>query len=490
MSSPCLSLRLRSAFFPVSTLLVALTILAALPLTPQRAHAEGKSWIPELPPPAEYGPRDLKPMMARLPTHKVGQAFGALSLGLQVESKMVSAELWQFPGVGATFDPLPTQGFTTLSLSIGGFVWHGHAEIHATVPLLQLDSDYATDRKVSIGYTDLGARVYPWALRPGLVRPFLAVGVARRTIAFSSVEDLPSDVRNIRSWVLPIGLGVGFLTKIGLLVDLSAQVVLGDSGTIWSGVDPLPLDQVRTNFPKGALDVSGMRLALGVRWVRGLWPQTADAGYPEATAKAMLRLKDAGLLSGLTVALGPTFQAVSKGGDYYDSRRIYLNEAYSVGAMPEITLGWHHDPLDAELRLAFRYLMGSAEGYGAKLETSSAVVVLEAIKKFDVGFYGITPWVGAGVGVGWFNATDSVPSGERSFDHTKTIFSVPFSWDYQLDPSSWWLLRTSFRWVPSVGVDLDHGVTFDHGGLEVNVISFVVMPQRLMHAMRGGGKKK
>ncbi len=469
---------------PLKALLLGLVALLSVTATPLLARAEGKSWIPELPPPAEYGPRDLNPIKARLPTHIVGQAFGRLTLGLQLDMKSVSADSWQIPGVGATFDPLPTQGFTTLSLSISGFLLHGHTELFATIPLLSLDSTYSATRELSIGYLDLGSRLYPWALTPGTVRPFVSAGISRRSLVFSKSVDAGSDVRSLRAWVVPVGLGAAFLTRFGLIVDISAQVMLGESGTLWSGVDALALEQVRTNFPKQEIDVSGMRFTLGVRWARDLWPQTSDENFADITAKRMLKLEEAGLLSGLTVALGPTFQAISNSGNYFDSRRRYLDEAYSVGVMPELTVGWHHDPFDAELRLAFRYLMGSAEGYGAKLETSGAVVLLEALKKVDVGFYGLTPWVGVGAGVGWFSATDTHPSGARTFDHTKAVFSVPFGWDYRVDPSSWWLLRTSFRWLPTVAVDLDHGVTFDHGGLEVNVLSFVVMPQRLMHAMR------
>ncbi|MCO4763128.1 MAG: hypothetical protein KC502_16545 [Myxococcales bacterium] len=450
--------------------------------------AEKKSWIPDLPPPAEYGPRDLAPIKERLPKHKVGTPFARLSLGLQYDSKSLSAESWQMPGVGASFDPVGLKEISSpssLSLSLGAFVLHGRVELHTTIPLVAFDTKLNNDRDISISYLDLGARIYPWALKPGAIRGFAAIGVARRTVSFTAVEDAGSDVRSLSTWTVPVGIGAGYLTKFGLLIDVSAQVMFGESGTLFTGVDPLSLDQGQPEALRKTIDVSGMRLSLGVRWQRDLWPQTALKNYSELTATRLAKLNDAHLLSDLTVALGPSFQALSRSGNYFDSRP-HLAEAYTTGLLPEIAVGWHHDRYDAEARLSFRYFSGKGEGYASSLETSSALVVVEAFKKFDVGFYGLTPWVGLGVGMDWVSATDDQPTGEKTADGSNFVVSVPFGWDYRVDPSSWWFLRTSFRWLPTVEAEIGSGVNFNHGGLEVNVISFVVKPRQLLFWMRGG----
>ena len=65
-------------------------------------------------------------------------------------------------------------------------------------------------------------------------------------------------------------------------------------------------------------------------------------------------------------------------------------------------------------------------------------------------------------------------------DNDGFVVSVPFGFDIRTRPSTWWFLRTSLRWVPFAEAEVAKGVTFDYGGLELEFISFVMYPQRLM----------
>ncbi len=472
------------------------TAAAATTVAPQRVHAqEQKSWIPNLPPPDMYGGAKLDPYLKRVAKQRAEDSLGSLTLGLSFNYKSMSAETWQMPSAGTAFDPVPTANFSSLSLSVGALLLHGHVEVLTSVPLLRLASAVGGSdngqgsRDVGVGYFDLAARVYPWALKPGGVRPYVTLGVAYRTLRAErraeDANDPTSDVRHLNGWVAPVGVGASYLASAGVLIDASFSLMFGESAATWTGIDPLPLDADVPVFESKTLDLSGMRVTLGVRWVRGLWDETQRERYAEEAAKRLMDLDRMHLLSDLTVSLGVTAPLLRRTGTYVSSRRPYLGDAFAHGLTPQLAVGWHHDPLDAEARLSFRYIYGSAEGYGATTETSDASVFLEVIKKFDLKLYGLVPWVGLGAGYSSLSVTDTHKGGTLTYSDGRPVFTVPFGWDYRVNPSSWWFLRTSFRWIPTAEMDLEDGVTFDHGGFEVDVISFVVHPRRLLAKLRG-----
>ena len=95
---------------------------------------------------------------------------------------------------------------------------------------------------------------------------FVSLGFSQRRMSLSEGGDSGSDVRQLNAWTLPIGIGAAFLTRFGLMVDVHAQYVIGDTGTLWTGVDSVSLEETRTDFPKQEIDAGGFRLSLGLRW--------------------------------------------------------------------------------------------------------------------------------------------------------------------------------------------------------------------------------
>jgi hypothetical protein len=416
---------------------------------------------------------------ARVPGQVERDPFATTTLGIDWSGFEPVASTWAIPISGGGFTQSDAAQLGQGDLSIGALHFFGHADLFVSVPLDTRSAEISGERSLSLEYqTATGIKLYPWALRPGTVRPYLSSGLLFRSLNLTEGADVSANPGEITQAVIPVGMGVAWRTPWQAIVDLQLQYMPG-SFDLASGVVPQPLDQPVQPYTSESLDMRGIRLAVGLKWSRDL-SGGDQPGYREEAARKLQRRIDAGSASGFTLALGPSARILGNSSSYFSQRRPYLEDRLDSGVFPHAGIGYYDFGRDAELRLAYRGFDSDAVAYGAALETRQDAVFLEALKFYDLDFYGFVPFIGVGIGYGWFRATDRIPTERLTGRESGLVASVPFGWDIRPDPASAWVLRTNLRWVPRARVPMPGaGVAVDLGGLEFDFIQLVVYPGRM-----------
>lgn len=449
--------------------------------------------LPTLAIPKSAGERALH----RVPEQKLKKPFAVTAVGIDLQFYMPSSEIkWPIPFVD-DFEDVEAPTLGSLNLSLGGLHFFDHAELYMSIPLFGFSEAYTRDtqtkpqREFDMKYlVATGVKFYPLPIHVGLVRPYIAAGIARRSWTLGKASDSQVSFERADSIVIPIGLGAAWRPTPKVMVDINLQYAFADSMTVYTKVLPQALTDDAPKFDSRDVDLGALMFTLALRWTSDVTREVVTEEFRQEEAKRLSRLMRTGKASGFILALGPSMRIATNGSDYWENHRPYLESSYSEGFFPHLTAGYYHFGLDAEVRLAWRSIWGDASGYGADMETSRTGFFLEAIKLFDVGMYGFVPWVGIGVGYEMYSITDRTPQKTATgtdlhpvtSEPSGMVMSIPFGWDIRTNPSSWWFLRTSFRWVPFAEVDLPEakGVSYDYGGLEFDVIQFVMYPSRLM----------
>jgi hypothetical protein len=425
-------------------------------------------------------PSDIAPSTwARVPRQVVHDPFAIATFGIEVSAFAPLASRWPVPSSNGEFQRLTTPRLGQQDLYIGALHFFGHADIFVTFPLGSVSASAFDGRSLNIDYSvAAGAKLYPWALRPGTLRPYVSSGLMRRTFEITDGSHVDANVGRLSQTVVPFGAGVAWRTSGGLVADAQVQYLPG-SATAGSGIVPRPLPELREPQVSEPVDLSGLRFVAGVKFGRHLGG-TSAAGYREAKARTLQRRIDDGSISGVSVAVGPSTRLFSNNSSYFTDRRPYLREQYDAGLFPHVSIGYYAFTKDAEIRLAYRRIDAEATAFGTRLETRQSGVFLEALKFFDVDLYGFVPFAGVGLGYGELRATDH--SLEQSVTGRDSVWmlSIPFGWDIRPNPASAWLVRTNLRWVPRARVNFPGSrVELDMGGLEFDFIQLVLFPERL-----------
>jgi hypothetical protein len=388
------------------------------------------------------------------------------------------ADRWALPAPGG-FAPVGRQSYGELALHIGALHFFNHADLYVSIPLAMVARSIDAQRELSLSHMAVvGAKVFPWALLPGSVRPYLAAAAMFRTVHIEGGSDAASSPGGRTDVVLPLGLGVAWRSPWHFIVDAQVQYVQ-DSASMASGVSARPLTEPRETYDLRWLDLSGMRVVVGVAVDYHVSGASAP-GFNERVAQQMQRRIDNGSMSTFYVAAGPSAQIVKASSSYFDERRPYLQGRYSVGPFPHLNVGYYHYPIDAEVRLAYRGFSGSAAGYGVDLETRTDALFLEALKFVDVRYYGFVPFLGIGAGYSVSRVSDSAGGSTMSASRNQVVPSIVTGFDVRVNPATWWSLRTTLRWVPTTRVSIPgSGVAVDLGGLEFDFIQLVVYPERI-----------
>jgi hypothetical protein len=461
-------------------------VFVALALLPWSALA-GDGQAPVSPTgTVEASPRNADPpsgiapsTWARVPKQVERDAFALTTIGVEVSAFTPAASRWPFPSSNQRFQLLEAPRLGQQDLYIGALHFFGHADIFVSFPLVSLSASTLDGRSVSLDHSvAAGAKLYPWALRPGTLRPYVSTGFMTRTFEITDGGSPDANVGRLSHPVLPVGAGLAWRTPFGLVADAQVQYVPG-SASIGTGIVPRPLHEPSGPYLRERIDLSGIRVVAGLKWSRHLGA-TAAPGYREAKARGLQARIDNGSISGVNVALGPSTRLFNNTSAYFSDRRPYLREQYDSSLFPHASVGFYAFAPDAEVRLAYRKITSDASAFGARLETQQSGLFLEALKFFDLDLYGFVPFVGAGVGYGRLRATDHASENNVTARDSVWMLSIPFGWDIRPNPASAWLVRTNLRWVPRARIDFPGaGVGLDLGGLEFDFIQFVLFPERL-----------
>jgi hypothetical protein len=417
----------------------------------------------------------------RISAQRVDDPFALTTLGVDTSGARPSDAIW-IPGPDGSFLSAEARGLSQLAIQIGGVHFFGHADIFVNIPVYSFESTLAGSartRQAKMQYfTAAGVKLYPLALRPRTVRPFLSSGfVVRRFWLEESAEPLENTGLD-RRFVLPVGAGVA-LRWDPLILDAQIETTFFDEAYVRSGQIVEPLENSETRSGARRLDLSGIRVSVGLKAVFDASSAIVDPDFPRREAAAMQKRIEDGTANAWNVAVGPSTRIWAGSSEYFQ-RRPYLEYAHEDRLFPHAALGVYHYGLDAEVRLAYRSIFGEAQAFGAELETAQHGVFLEAIKLQEIGLYGFVPFAGLGVGMVNLDVRDQALGVDHTNVGTRAVLSVPFGWDVRIRPSDWWLLRTNLRWLPSAKLEVANGVSHDFGGLEFDIIQLLIYPERVI----------
>ncbi|HKY37336.1 MAG TPA: hypothetical protein VJN18_15445 [Polyangiaceae bacterium] len=431
------------------------------------------------PVPAETNPA-AQGVERRISGQRVGDPFAVGTLGIEYGALLPGGKV-PLPLADGGFARASRPYLSQLALQIGAIHFFGHADLFVNIPLIAFKSNAEADgesRQLKASYlAATGFRLYPWALTPGSLRPFVISSVMLRRLKYEDGVSARKNPGLDKRFVLPVGVGLSLRLPLAI-VDAQVEYTFFDFHDVRAGQQVTALPSSEPAAPKQRLDLRGLRLSLGVKAAFDVSSDIVARDFRERESAALAKRIRDGSASSITIGLGPSTRLAGADSPYFD-RRPYLRAAYDSAIFPHLSVGYYNYPLDAELRLAYRYIWGKGEAFGATLDARQHGVFLEALKLFEIGLYGFVPFVGLGVGYGQFDVSDEIPGERRARSKGRPVFSVPVGWDIRIKPSAWWLLRTNLRFIPRARVTVVEGQDFDFGGLEFDFIQLLLYPERL-----------
>jgi hypothetical protein len=358
-------------------------------------------------------------------------------------------------------------GTVTPRLTVGGVHFWGRADFFVSFPLLSIETSAQPANRESDFRTgvETGARLYPWRLEPGRLRPFVGAGWALTHYRQGSGALAGPELSLSR---IPLQAGLVWYDRRGL-------VELGARWTPGLGAD-YPLSrtvQARTSLPS-------FSVGLGYRYAFDATASAEEAVRSGLEGRREAELASVGHLNSLSVAVAPSSALPLTSSSYTRHARPYLADRVPASTFPEFALGYYHHDLDLALDLAYRSIGQNQSGYETTQRQRRAALSLE-IFKFIGDYQGFVPFVGATFSRNRLRLRESDGAlTVLDLRDTRWAPGVVFGWDIRPVRTEWWLLRTKLRYSPGLELEVVPGqsVAFDH--LEFNFIQLVVYPGRFL----------
>jgi len=391
--------------------------------------------------------------------------FAQLNLGVESVYRPAPFDTYAGPDAGS-LERRPLADQLTPRLVIGGYHFWGHADFYVAFPLPSIGiggSGEGLETDLSTGI-ETGARVYPWRLRYGAVRPF--VGASWAVGSYSQTTDAGAGPTPERHHV-PLQLGLTWANDFGNL----------ELGLQWS-----PL--LEFDYPVAPSATRHLDGPLIWAWLSYKYAFDTTLGGEESVESGdNAELKEAqakrGVRSDLALAAGPSSVFTLRSGDFPAGEVDFLPDRPNGTLLPDVALGYYVAPADAAVRLNYRTMLQTQSGYGAARRYRRHSLSLDAFKMlFD--YHGFVPFLGAGVSAEWLDFRQTDPSGEVRRARGRTwAGSVVFGWDIRPVETMAMLLRTNLRYTPALGLDLPSSGRAQFSQLEFNFIQVVFYPRRL-----------
>ena len=344
-------------------------------------------------------------------------------------------------------------------VSIGGIHFWGHADFYVTFPLSFAALHQPPTGVESLTYRagiETGLRVYPWAIKPRSVRPF--VGFSRRLLTYSKEladVDYGYGAAVYQRTISPWQLGMTYTTS-RYIISLSAYYQHFQEANYFVS----PSQQSRVRFDPWALNLSFS------------WYWDTDKGYATQESVAQLNamyniLKKENKLSSWYWGIGPSAALQMSRSSFFEINLPYLAGDFIGGITPDITFGRFFDKPDMNVGLSFRAYRDRVQAFGDDIRLYRQSFMLESYKNlFD--WLGFVPFVGATASVERLGATIN---GERYLE-VKPALGFIFGWDIRVTKTGTSLLRTNLRYIPNLHLNVEADqIMFDH--LEFNFIQYV-----------------
>ncbi len=344
-------------------------------------------------------------------------------------------------------------------LSIGGIHFWGHADFYVTFPLgfLAIQDKPAVFEKMKYRHgIETGARVYPWAIGAGKVRPFAGISFRSVTFGFERPEaDFPEGYPVRQRFVAPVQAGLTYAGK-KYLFTVAAHYIFNAEVDYFLGKNT-----------RGQVNFNPLSVSLGVS---RYFDADAGARQPKGIEQQNIMhhlLEKHGKLSGFYGGIGPSAALQMSKSGFFEKQHPQFHDQLTGGIMPDATFGYHFYQPDFNVGLSYRTMGDRLRAIEDDIRLRRHSVGLETYK-FLFNYLGFVPFAGV-----MLNAERlSADVNGTDYSDWKIAPGIVFGWDIRVVRNGTSLLRTNLRWTPNLhlGVEGDN-IMFDH--LEFNFIQYV-----------------
>lgn len=342
--------------------------------------------------------------------------------------------------------------------TIGGLHFWGYADFAVAFPVARLGAgDEGARSRLTTG-VETRARLYPHPVRGDGWSPFLGGGLGAIDL---QVGDGPREYR-----MRPMLQG-------GLLWRRGSTMVEG--GWSWRPTNDLTYPQSRT--VRGPVDVPGSAIWLGVHRTYETTASIAGSVRSGAAVREEQTLRQAGRLSGPSLAAGLSSPILTGSAAYNTVDRPWLAARPRGAPLLDLGLGWYFDAPDVHINLAWRAAHFDQAAFGFRQENRRRSLGIEAYK-FLFDYHGFVPFGGMILSQEWLRMRETFED-TRVSDFSRSLVTpgVVFGWDIRPTRTQRWILRTNLRYYPRLRLPVAGGEqALDQ--LEFNFIQLVWYPRR------------
>jgi hypothetical protein len=357
-------------------------------------------------------------------------------------------------------DKTQSFGLTTQPrFTIGGMHFWGHADFYVTFPLglrLQGKNDFSNKFK-NIEGVETGLKIYPIALRPGRVSPYIGISFQPYQFGYQAVgKDYKEGYAKQENFITPVQLGLTYTTKkllitAGMRYNWKTKFNYYESPTQIREVNINPV-----NFSIGILRYFDTDKGIG-----------SPKQIKQENIKYYL-LKKNNKLSTWYYGVGPSSALQMSKSPFFEKKYPFLhNDMLNSFLLPDVTFGRFFSKIDMNIGLAARSMFFKTGAFDTNIKMNRNVLSLEAYK-FLFDYHGFVPFVGPMFSLENLNVNvNGIKTNE-----TKPALGVIFGWDIRVTKTGTSLLRTNLRYTPNLNLKIEgEKVMFDH--LEFNFIQWV-----------------
>ncbi|MBB3699505.1 hypothetical protein KMW28_24730 [Flammeovirga yaeyamensis] len=401
--------------------------------------------------------QDLKPQKQRLDFARMYLEIGGNFFPSFAGKQMINAEVTSID-YSATLNPYITWG---------GFHFWGHAEFYVTFPIGQINLDGNKVRHKLQNSVATGARIYPWALKQGKIRPYF--GCNWGTLAFEHIPQTGEKYTMLsKDFLLNFDTGMIYnYRKIGFRLAVNYY-----PNNKWQ----YPLNKTEM----AEISTPSYSIQLGLLYAFDATKKNTQKNlekwnsYPNVSKLSY----DAKSFGDFFIGAGPS-QSFSLSNSEYNAQEFpYLQQRLSSSAYFDLAVGYHFNQFNFFTALSFRNPTYTTEGFGVKQTIKKKSLAIE-LNKYLIDFSGFAPYIGLNIAYDNIQYKEDVNGSKRETNVSSFEPGITFGWDIVPGKTNEAIvLRTNLRWHPYANFKVD-GKAFNFSQLEYNLIQVMFYPERL-----------
>ncbi|MBC8155446.1 MAG: hypothetical protein H7Z72_21365 [Bacteroidetes bacterium] len=374
-------------------------------------------------------------------------------------------DLLRLPG-GQTSFAAGTASFTgkvVPRLTVGGMHFWGHADFYVTFPL-----SFVSRSKPSAVFADgtyqegveTGIRLYPWALAPNRLTPY--VGVCFKRQAYGQQEKgapYGEGYPELDRFIKPLQAGITYSTD---RFHLTAGVYYQANRNARYYYSP---------NASGPLTFRPLTINAGVvRYIDTDRSMAQPNGVQQQNLKEYI-LRRHKKQSSWYAGIGPSVALQLRKSSFFRVNYPYLYDDMIGGVMPDLTFGYYAAKPDLTVGLSYRTMGTHLTAYGTDIRLRRHSVMLEGYK-FLFNYLGFVPYIGPTFSMEYLSATVVGKGERRQYTQTQPAIGLIAGWDIRVTRTGSSLFRTNLRYIPGLQLKIgQESIRFDH--LEFNFIQYV-----------------